>query len=335
MGLVISKRLAQMMGGEIGVNTTEGKGSEFWFTAWLDKQPDKGGPSRIKMFPENFHGKRILAVDGNALNREVIEAYLDSWQSSPTIVGNAEDALDKMVSAFDDGKPYHVAIIDSMMPGMDGAQLVSDIKDNKKLASTRLIVLMSSGFNGDAAKMKKIGFDAYLNKPIKESDLYSAILMVLSDSPDTLGNFKENLSEKALVTKYMLAEQKKLRVMILLVEDNIINQKVALVMLKKMGCHADVAMNGKEAIKAVRDKLYDIILMDIQMPLMDGFEATRIIRGLNDASKNIPIIAMTANAMKGDREKCLEAGMDDYVAKPVNEKALYDKICLHTGKKDA
>ena len=332
LGLVISKRLSRMMNGEIGVHSIEGKGSEFWFTACFEKQPDTDRAVLYKAFPSNIRGKRILAVDDNAIIREIIQTYLDSWECSSTVVASGVRALEEMRIASANNEPYDVALIDLMMPEMDGVQLAKQIKQDDSISDIRMIMLTSSGMRGDAVKMKKIGFDGYFNKPIKQLDLYNAIITVLSEKDEPTEEFKEALPEKQLVTRYTLAEQKKRRTRILLVEDNVINQKVALLMLKKLGYGADVASNGREAVEAVKSNSYDIIIMDIQMPVMDGFEATQAIREGNESYRNIPIIAMTANAMKGDREKCLQAGMNDYIPKPINVDILHKSIATHADK---
>ncbi len=336
LGLVISKRLSRMMNGTIGVNSTEGGGSEFWFTAHFEKQSYTDAAIRFNSFPTNIREKKILAVDDNTLNREIIQTYLESWKCSPNVVATGIEALENLRSAASNKAPYDVILIDMMMPEMDGAQLAEQIKNDKTIASVRMIMLTSGGMRGDGTKMKNIGFDGYFNKPIKRSDLYNAIITVLSENTTCGKNADQDQNqdiqpqlEKQLVTRYTLAEQKKVRTKILLVEDNVINQKVALLMLKKLGYGAQVANNGKEAVDAVKAESFDLLLMDIQMPEMDGFEATQAIRQGDAAYNNVPIVAMTANAMKGDREKCLNAGMDDYVTKPINADILHTAIKTH------
>lgn len=323
LGLVISKRLTEMMGGEISVESKEGQGSRFWLTAVFEKQDLSLNPPEPVIFPADIQGKRILAVDDNAINREILSAYLTSWECDPKIVSTGKAALEQLIDAEKKGKAYDVAIIDMMMPGMDGLQLARLIKENKSLGSTRIIMLTSCGARGDGAKMKEAGLDGYFNKPIKQADLYNAIISVLGlpKSP------KEDHSIKPIITRHTLKENKKKNTRILLAEDNMINRKVALHLLNKFGYQADAAGNGKEVLKALEKVSYDLILMDVQMPEMDGYEATKKIRAMEDDNKkNIPIIAMTAHAMKGDREKCLEAGMNDYITKPVKPQNLLETI---------
>ncbi|MEJ2156932.1 MAG: Cache 3/Cache 2 fusion domain-containing protein [Desulfobacteraceae bacterium] len=318
LGLAISKRLVDMMGWEIGVESRDGKGSTFWFTAELKKQEDAGKGRDPYFMPENIKGKRILAVDDNAVNRRVMQAYLHSWQCRTTVVDSSEKAMALMESAVDKSEPFDMAIIDFMMPGMDGQALGKAIKAHPELKDTPMILLTSRGMRGDAAKARSAGFDAYLTKPIKQSQLFDAVLSVFGKPLDT--EYKEKPS---IITRHTIAETGKKKLKILLCEDNPVNQKVAMIHLKKFGYVADLANNGQEALAAVKTRPYDLVLMDVQMPEMDGLEATKAIRS---AGLRVPIVAMTANAMKGDREKCLDSGMDDYISKPINPKILLEKI---------
>ena len=318
LGLVISKRLTEIMEGQIGVKSDEGKGSDFWFTAFFDKQTDSDMHFDSKKCTTRIQGKRILAVDDNPINLEILSTYLKSWKISPVLVSNARDALIEMREASNHGNPFDVALIDMRMPQMDGEQLAKEIKKDPGLSPTRLIMLTSCGNRGDSARMRKIGLAAYFNKPIKQSDLFEAIVTVAGhDDEDS-----KEIREKQMITQYTLEEQKRSKDVILIAEDNVINQKVAVLKLKKLGYNAEVVNNGKEVIKAVETKFYNAILMDLQMPEMDGYEATEKIRFSGKEYKDIPIIAMTANAMKSDKEKCLAVGMNDHVPKPIDPEVL-------------
>ncbi len=327
LGLAISKRLVEMMNGRIGVESEEGRGSNFWFAVELNKPQAAESCEAWSVMPEDIRGKRILAVDDNHTNRKIIKSYLRSWQCRPTVAPDADQAMALLTLAAESGMPFEMAIIDFMMPGMDGEALGKAIKMNPVLKDTRLVLLTSRGMRGDAARARSMGFEAYLTKPIKQSLLFDAILAVFGKKRDS-----DRQQDNGLVTLHSLAESGKRKLRILLTEDNAVNQKVALIHLRKFGFSADVAENGREAVEAVKKDGYDLVLMDIQMPEMDGHEATRAIRR---AGFDLPIIAMTANAMKGDREKCLEAGMNDYLAKPVNPKELLAKIEQWSASPDA
>jgi PAS domain S-box-containing protein len=313
LGLAISKQLAQMMSGEIGVESEEGQGSEFWFTARLAKQP---GPERNFVPPVEIRGVHILLVDDNATNREILVAQLRAGGARPEEAPDGPTALKALRLAKDTGDPFRIAITDMQMPGMDGMTLGFAIKADETLRGTPLVLLSSLGQRGDARKMEEIGFSAYLTKPARQSELFCCLSAVLAGTAAPPG--------KPIVTRHTVREMSRGSVRILLAEDNIINQQVAVGILKKLGLRADAVANGAEAVKALETLPYDLVLMDIQMPVMDGLEATRQIRDRKSAilNHNVPIIAITAHAMQGDREKYLEAGMNDYVSKPISAQAL-------------
>jgi CheY-like chemotaxis protein len=321
LGLVIAKQLAEMMGGQIGVETQENKGSTFWFTAVFEKQPE--GKDALAELPGDVRDKKILVVDDNAANRELFRAYLTSWDCQCSAASSAQEGLSMLREAVEARDPFHLAILDHMMPEMDGEALGRAIKADPALKATPLVMLTSWGQRGDAARMKEIGFSAYLTKPIKQSQLFDCLVMVLGEPPDRT----EEGEKPRLVTRHTLAEAKR-KVRILLVEDNIVNQKFALRLLEKSGYRADAVGNGKEAVKALEADAYDLVLMDVQMPEMDGYEATGVIRDPQSKvqNHNVPIIALTAHAMKGDRERCMKAGMDDYVSKPIRAQNLVEVV---------
>ncbi len=326
LGLAISKRLTKIMGGEIGVSSVENRGSTFWFTAWFVKQAVQDEPSRN--FPEELHRRRILCVDDNETNRKILHLHMESWGFPHETAKNAEEALIKLHSAVTAGDPFHIAILDMQMPMMDGESLGKAIKADPVLKQTQLVMLTSVGNRGDATRLERAGFSAYLTKPIKQSNLYDCIALVLGQASGLPPK-----SAHPIVTRHSLADSKKSHVAILLAEDNPMNQEVARRTLAKFGYVPSVVNNGREAVDAYRSGAYDLILMDVQMPEMGGFEATAAIRALEAGTGNrIPIIAMTAHAMSGDRERCLDAGMDDYITKPIDAETLCKTLEHWTGQ---
>ena len=318
LGLAISKQLVEHMGGGIGVNSEEGRGSEFWFTARLEKQPE--GARAEKHALPSLNGVRALIVDDNATNREILLTLLKSWGLRPDEAPDGEAGLRLLIEAAETGDAYDLALLDMQMPGMSGAELGRAIKADADLASTRLVMMTSLGRRGDARSFEEAGFAAYLTKPVRQSELFETLSAVLSGTSYKVG--------QKIVTRHSARELRRGNVRILLAEDNLTNQQVALGILKKLGLCADVVPNGAEAIKALESSHYDLVLMDVQMPTMGGVEAVQIIRDPESSvlKHDIPIIAMTAHAMKGDREEFLEAGMDDYVAKPIDPKVFADKL---------
>jgi PAS domain S-box-containing protein len=359
LGLAISKRLIEKMGGEVGVESAEGVGSTFWFTAILGKQPPREDKEPAPS--AEIRGVRILAVDDNATNRLVLAEQLTSWGVRHEDAGSGAKALTMLREARAAGDPFRIVLTDLRMPGMDGESLGKAIKDDPNLRDTLMVMMTSLGKRGDAKRLQDLGFAAYLTKPVKQSKLYDCLATLLGGALPPAGALDEDRSGKtsqtALVTRHTISEARRRKIRILLAEDNITNQRVAVSILNKLGYRADAVANGQEAIQALETVPYDIVFMDVQMPVMDGFEATRQIRnppsgpgsapeGLlprREALKgrrqsaipacpagrrnhNIPIIAMTAHAMKGDREKCLESGMNDYISKPVAPQALAEAL---------
>jgi len=322
LGLAISKRLAELMGGEVGVESVEGRGSTFWFTAVFGKQPRRD--RREGLPPVDLRGVRVLVVDDNATNRRVLAEQLESWGVRHVEAESAVKATGWLRAAHADGDPFRIMITDMQMPETDGESLGKAIKADPELRDTHLVMMSSLGTRGDAKRLKAIGFSAYLTKPVKQSQLYDCLAMVLGGSCAA----PAKTQDIGIITRHTLNEARRRKVRILLAEDNPTNQQVALAILEKLGFGADTVANGREAVQALETVPYDIVLMDVQMPEMDGFEATRAIRSGKTGVLNpkIPIIAMTAHAMKGDRERCLEAGMDDYISKPIAPQALAEAL---------
>gem|GEM_PF-1816205 len=314
LGLAISKQLVELMGGELGVHSTEGAGSEFWFTVRLARQ---AAPQSIEIELADIQLARILVVDDNESSRLKVADLLRLWKAQPAEAEDGPAALNALLQAAQAGTPYQAAILDKQMPGMDGVALAQAIKANDIIKNTRLVLMTDLGQLGEGNRMKEIGVAAYLTKPVHQRDLHDCLAVVLSGAAS-------KRPAHPLVTKHSIAEMRRTNIRILLVEDNVTNQLVAKGILNKLGLKVDVVANGAEAVSALEDLAYDLVLMDCQMPVMDGYEATRQIRKPASAALNhrVPIIAMTANAMQGDREKCLESGMNDYVSKPVSPQAL-------------
>ncbi|MDY6970826.1 MAG: response regulator [Thermodesulfobacteriota bacterium] len=325
LGLAISKQLVEMMGGQIGIERKEGKGSTFWFTASFEKQQlQKEAPQPLIC---DMRGKRILAVDENPAIREILCAHLASWDCRYRAAAGAQEALSMLAHAVEAGDPFHLVIVEQVMQGMDGEAFGRAIKSDPTLKDTLLVMLASGGQRGDAARTKEIGFAAYLTRPTSRSQLFDCLATVLGGPPGQIGDGWK----PTFVTRHTLVEAQKRRVRILVAEDNEINRKLALSLLEKLGYRVDTVSNGREAVKALEMLAYDIVLMDVRMPEMDGLEATSVIRNEQSGVRNhrVPIIAVTADAMSGDKERFIDAGMDDYISKPIESRELLDVIERH------
>jgi PAS domain S-box-containing protein len=325
LGLAICKQLVGAMGGEIGVDSVQGKGSRFWFTVRLAP----GAADRISHYTAHtaLRGFRVLVVDDNEVNRLIFRKQLGAWGMTVQSVESGPEAMTALHEAVQRGAPFHIALIDQMMPAMDGVELGRQISAVPAFAQTKLILATSLGVRGLAARAESCGFAVALSKPVVQGKLLECVAQLcgvdveVPPAPAAAG--------PAATAPASLRETGPLR--ILVVEDNQVNQLLATVLLSKAGHRIDIAANGLEALDAVSSRPYDLILMDVQMPEMDGIEATKRIRAMAGAARDIPIIAMTANAMKGDRERLLAVGMNDYVSKPIDKGQLFLAIASCMG----
>ena len=334
LGLSISKQLVELMGGKIGVRSTEGQGSTFWCTARLLKQ---AGTPRAILPMGDLAGKHVLIVDDNESNRLILHHLVSGWGMVDDLAEDAESALHRISEATQRGVPYDLAILDVIMPGTDGLQLAQEIQHRPEGSAIRLVVMTSMLQRGHAEQARQAGAMGYLPKPVRHDELRDCLRTVLGLAESQNSKEPQTLSVvPQLVTRHTVAENVQHR-RVLVVEDNLVNQKLAVRMVEKLGYQPDVVDNGQEALTALKKGDYAAILMDCQMPIMDGFETTRNIRERETEAvssgaqaggesrsdmappslPHIPIIAVTANAMQGDRERCLAAGMDDYLSKPI------------------
>ncbi len=322
LGLTISKQLVTLLGGEIGVNSSEGIGSNFWFTIPLIIQRNISKTNINSIF-SNIKKNHILIVDDNSTNRQSLCLSLQSLNFNFESVGNGKKALEILKFSLKVNNPFNIVIIDFKMPNMNGEELIQKIREDKSFDDIKLILMTSVDLKGDLKEQTKINISEYLLKPIKQTTLINSLKRILDLSPNETNNIQ---------SKSPIPNNIKKSIRILLAEDNIVNQKVALNILKKFGYSCDISNNGQEAVSSLKKGKYDIILMDCQMPIMDGYKATEEIRFLeSDNSSHIPIIAMTANTMKGDKEKCINVGMNDYIEKPIDPIILKKTIEKWTG----
>jgi two-component system sensor histidine kinase/response regulator len=317
LGLTISKRIVDVMGGKIWVDSEPGKGSTFCFTVCFQTQ--QGLPARKLLGDmESVRGLSVLLVDDNDTNRNILDEMCRSWGMKPTLCAGGQQALEAIQSAKSEGTAFSLLLLDTQMPGVGGFAVAERVKNDPLLSGPLTIMLTSAGLRGDAARCRELGIRAYLPKPINGSDLLEAIRITFG-SADEIGT-------PSLITAHSLREPRG-RLHILLAEDNAVNQKLAVRVLEKRGHAVVVAENGRVALQTLEKQRFDIVLMDLQMPEMDGLEATTAIRSREQSTgDHIPIVAMTANAMVGDRARCLEAGMDGYISKPLQVNELFNVI---------
>jgi len=327
LGLTISTRLVHMMSGKIWVESEVGRGSQFHFTAQLGAADAKEIKVGTIAPPELLQGVKVLVVDDNRTNRRILEGMLMRWQMKPTSVEGGKEALAQLSAAREAGEPYGLILTDMHMPDMDGFTLVEQIRKRPEVSTATIMMLTSAGHRGDAARCQELGVSAYLLKPIRQSELREAVARVLGA--------REQQGAIPLVTRFSLqdAREPDAFLSVLIAEDNLVNQRLAVRLLEKRGHQVAVAATGLEALKALEKEKFDLVLMDVQMPEMDGLEATVAIRqkekgsGLHQA-----IVALTAHAMKGDREKCLAAGMDGYLTKPIRPQELDHLLAAYVAR---
>jgi two-component system, sensor histidine kinase and response regulator len=322
LGLSIVRRLVQMMGGRVGVDSQLGKGSTFWFELPMQTVPSPAVEPRSAAATA---GRRIIVVDDNETNRCVLQTQLSHAGYEVTLASSGKEALTVLRSAAAAARHFDAALVDFQMPDMDGAMLGEHINSDPYLSRTRIVLLTSMDRHGDMNRFAAMGFAGYLSKPVKPRELFATLEQVLSHAAEEWHSQTHPIITLNVVQQKSLNRQFAGRV--LLVEDNVVNQKVARRFLERMGCEVMVAENGLEGVRAFERDGFRLILMDVQMPIMDGLAATRQIRELEGSSCNrMPIVALTANAMAGQLEKCVEAGMDALLTKPLNVQQLEEVL---------
>jgi len=314
LGLTIAAQLVGLMGGRIWVESTVGHGSTFHFTARFGAGSPLAIPDTVTP-SEHMQGLPVLVVDDNATNCSMLTAMLAHWQMHPTAVANGVAALRALERAHQAGTPFALLLLDAQMPEMDSFTLAAQILRQPELAGVTIMMMTANGWRGDAARCRELGIAAYLTKPISPAELWEALTMVLRPPSAAVASMP-------LVTRHSLRESRR-PLHILLAEDNVVNQRLAIRLLEKQGHTVVIVGDGQAAVAAVAQQSFDVVLMDVQMPLLDGLQATAAIRAQEQTtSTHLPILALTAYAMKGDAERCLAAGMDGYLAKPIKAEAL-------------
>jgi len=331
LGLTITRRLVELMGGTIWVESEVGHGTSFHFTACLKRSENPIEVGRIAP-PEALRGVKVLIVDDNRTNRRILQGMLKRWDMESTSVESGEEALVRLSAAQDEGAPYGLVLTDMNMPKMDGFDLIEQIRQRPELSMATIMMLSSVGHRGDAARCQELGVAAYLLKPIRQSELQEAIARVLGA--------REQNDAIPLVTRNTLqdAREPATFLTVLVAEDNRVNQRLTTRLLEKRGHRVVMTANGREALEALAKGSYDLVLMDMQMPEMDGFEATSALREIEKEKGDgvhQPVIALTAHAMKGDRERCQAAGMDGYLAKPIRTPELDAVLEIYVARRSS
>ena len=315
LGLAISTTLVQMMGGRISVESNPGAGSTFHFTMPFDVVVLSNTPPDRSRLAD----LRVLIIDDNPLNRRILEAQTTNWRMRPTVVDGGRAAIDALTVAAGHGQPFGLVLLDANMPDLDGFDVAEQVARRPELAGSTIMMLSSSGLEGDVSRCKALGIAAYLTKPIKASDLFDAICRTLDRTPIA--------APHSVHTKSTTPSAPARLARVLVAEDNIVNQRVAQGLLSRRGHAVTVVNNGREAVDALANHTFDLVLMDVQMPEMGGFEATAAIRARErETGGHVRIVAMTAHAMNGDRERCVAAGMDGYVSKPLDPRMLFSIV---------
>jgi signal transduction histidine kinase/DNA-binding response OmpR family regulator len=312
LGLTICRQLVQMMGGRIWVESIVGQGSIFHFLARFGASTAAGSWAPIEKVP--LKGMRVLVVDDNLTQRRNLGDLLASWGMKPTLVGDGEEALRTLALESEAGLPFPLVITDASMPEMDGFELAEEIRKNPRLSGTAIMMLTSAGQRGDAARCRELWLEGYLTKPVGQAELLDAVLRVAGS--------KRSAEKPALVTRHLLREKGR-PLSILVAEDNVVNQVVTARLLEKHGHRVVTVSDGRSALERLEHESFDLVLMDVQMPVIDGFQATAVIRKKEETTgTHLPVIALTAHAMQGDMERCLASGMDGYVSKPISAEEL-------------